>query len=83
MTTQLNIWVITMSDGIRLRCEPRWFGERHDPIAYRWLVISPTRSYVGPIVQRDMSPAAVQELIEGWWKTKKDLGQAERDPDFL
>jgi hypothetical protein len=73
-----DVYLVRVADGTLFHCEPQYIGPSHDPISYRWSIIGPDRMrYVGPIVQADRTPRAVQMLIEDWWEMKKALGQGD------
>lgn len=72
-----NAYIITVEDGTLFHCEPKWYGAPSDPVNLRWSIHSTTTQYVGPIVQMDRCPVAVQWQIEDWWEIKNLLGQDE------
>lgn len=64
--------VVITADGTRLRCTISAIGREEEP---RWVVMdSDAKQYIGPVVEPDRSPAAVQRLIMSWW------GERERAP---
>lgn len=57
--------VVITRDGTRLRCTISAIGREEEP---RWMVMDSTaHQYVGPVVESDRSPEAIQRLISSWW----------------
>jgi hypothetical protein len=59
--------VVITEDGTRLRCTISAIGRSEAP---RWVVMdSDANQYIGPLVESERSPDAVQKLISSWWAT--------------
>jgi hypothetical protein len=66
--------VVITEDGTRLRCTISAIGRAAEP---RWVVLdSDAKQYVGPIVESDRSPDAVERLISAWWKSRSKSERA-------
>jgi hypothetical protein len=71
--------VVTGADGTMFHCEPAYFVADvadlpHEP-RLRWSVlVSDGSNHIGPAIQSDRSPEAVQRSIAAWWaaKTSRD-----------
>jgi hypothetical protein len=62
--------VVVTEDGTRLRCTIAAIGRAEEP---RWVILdSDANQYIGPVVESDRSPDAVQRLICGWWDSRTD-----------
>ena len=60
--------VVITADGRRLRCSISAIGRAEEP---RWVVIdSDANQYLGPPVESDRSPDAIQKLICHWWERR-------------
>lgn len=61
--------VITTEDGWRFRCSVSALGRETEP---RWVLLgSDGVQYLGPPVEPDKSPEAVERLIRDWWAATK------------
>ena len=61
--------VVTTPDGTRFRCSISWLGRETEP---RWVLLDSSGvQYVGPLVEPDKSPEAVERLISTWWEGVK------------
>jgi hypothetical protein len=59
--------VVTLDDGVQLRCTIAAVGRETEP---RWAIVdSKANQYVGPAVDADHSPDAVKRAISAWWAT--------------
>ena len=71
--------VVTMDDGMKFRCSVSALGRETEP---RWMLLDADGvQYVGPIVEPDKSPEAVERLVSEWWKgVKAARAAAPTDP---
>jgi len=61
--------VVTTDDGSRFRCSVSALGRETAP---RWVLLgSDGVQYLGPPVEADKSPEAVERLIRDWWAATK------------
>jgi hypothetical protein len=68
--------VVTIPDGTVFHAQPVYFGgpsvDMPRDERLRWQIWAPDGvSHVGPPIEADRSPAAVQGVIESWWKTRR------------
>ena len=57
--------VVTTEDGGRFRCSVSALGRETEP---RWVLLgSDGVQYLGPPVEANKSPEAVERLIRDWW----------------
>lgn len=62
-------FVVTTEDGTRFRCSVSALGRETEP---RWVLLgSDGVQYLGPPVEADKSPEAVERLIRDWWAAAK------------
>ena len=62
-------FVVTTEDGTRFRCSVSALGRETEP---RWVLLgSDGVQYLGPPVEADKSPEAVERLIRDWWAAVK------------
>ena len=62
-------FVVETDDGKKFRCSVSALGREAEP---RWVLLdSDGMQYIGPLVEADKSPAAVERLIDGWWNGRK------------
>ena len=62
-------FVVTVADGTRFRCSVAALGRETHP---RWVLLDTSGSqYVGPVVEPDKSPEAVERLVSTWWEALK------------
>jgi len=62
-------FVVTTGDGTRFRCSVSALGRETEP---RWVLLgSDGVQYLGPPVEADKSPEAVERLIRDWWAAAK------------
>ena len=67
--------VVTGADGTMFHCEPAYFvadtADLPNEPRLRWSVlVSDGSNHIGPAIQWDRSPEAVQRSISAWWATK-------------
>jgi hypothetical protein len=61
--------IVTAEDGTRFRCSIAAIGRETAP---RWVLLDNEGiQYIGPIVEADKSPEAVDRLIRAWWENAK------------
>ncbi len=61
--------VVTTEDGGRFRCSVSALGRETEP---RWVLLgSDGVQYLGPPVEANKSPEAVERLIRDWWAATK------------
>ena len=61
--------IVTTEDGMRFRCSVAALGRETEP---RWVLLdSDGLQYMGPRVEPDRSPEAVERLIRAWWQTRQ------------
>jgi len=61
--------VVTTEDGSRFRCSVSALGRETEP---RWVLLgSDGVQYLGPPVEANKSPEAVERLIRDWWAATK------------
>jgi hypothetical protein len=62
-------FVVMTEDGTRFRCSVSALGRETEP---RWVLLgSDGVQYLGPPVEADKSPEAVERLIRDWWAAAK------------
>ena len=62
-------FIVTVADGKKFRCSVAALGRESDP---RWILLDTSGTqYVGPPVEPDKSPEAVEQLVSGWWEARK------------
>jgi hypothetical protein len=62
-------FVVTAADGTKFRCSIAALGRETDP---RWVLFdSDGVQYIGPPVESDKSPEAVERLVSAWWEEVK------------
>jgi len=62
-------FVVTVEDGTKFRCSIAALGRETDP---RWVLFdSDGVQYIGPPVEPDKSPEAVERLVSAWWEELK------------
>src|SRR6476469_3879761 len=62
-------FVVTAADGTKFRCSIAALGRETDP---RWVLFdSDGVQYIGPPVESDKSPEAVERLVSAWWAEVK------------
>jgi hypothetical protein len=62
-------FVVAADDGTKFRCSVAALGRETEP---RWVLLdSDGLQYIGPLVQADKSPEAVQRVINAWWTEVK------------
>jgi hypothetical protein len=71
--------VVTTSDGTKFRCSVSALGRETEP---RWVLLDNDGvQYIGPVVEADKSPEAVERLVSAWWdEFKAAREKAETDP---
>jgi hypothetical protein len=61
--------IVTAEDGTRFRCSISAIGRETSP---RWVLLDNEGiQYIGPAVEPDKSPEAVDRLIRAWWENAK------------
>ena len=62
-------FVVTAADGTKFRCSVAALGRETEP---RWVLLdSHGMQYIGPVVEPDKSPEAVERLVSAWWDAAK------------
>jgi hypothetical protein len=74
--------VVTIADGTMFHVAPVYFGGTSIDMPrderLRWSIWAPDgQSHIGPPIQADRSPAAVQRMVEQWWETKQALSRVD------
>jgi hypothetical protein len=62
-------FVVTVADGTKFRCSIAALGRETEP---RWVLLdSDGVQYIGPPVEADKSPEAVERRVSAWWEDLK------------